>query len=519
MQDLNLDTTTFDESADRMINAEAQLKLDYEKETQATHMDSLTGLFNHGFFKIILDREVKRSKRYGMPFTLGFLDIDSFSIYNEQHGPGKGDWVLKEVAGIIRNSIRKSDIAARYYGDVFAVLMIGLDAQSAQIELERIRKSADELIYGRLTISTGLATCPQDALNTAGLLSKAQWALNEAKTKGKNRTCVFSERLKLGIGKKARILVVDDEPLNLKLMAAILKPLNYEIIKAAGGQEALSALNRVEVDLVLLDVMMPGMDGYEVCRILKSNEATRLMPIIMITALDDLDAKVRGIEAGADDFITKPPNRVELMARVKSLLKINFLNRNLTSVENVLIALANAVESKDAYTQGHIFRVSNMAVKLGKSIGLSDHDIDALRIGGILHDIGKIGVPREVLNKPGPLDSEEWEMINGHPVDGYKICLPLKKTLGEALHVIRHHHEKIDGSGYPDGLKGDDISRLARIMTVVDIYDALITERPYRKRMSIESALGAMRKEADDGKLDNNIVEAFIAMIQSDVTS
>jgi len=269
-----------------------------------------------------------------------------------------------------------------------------------------------------------------------------------------------------------------------------------------------------DVDLILLDIIMPGMDGYEVCQNLKESEATRLIPIVMLTALDDTESRVKGIEAGADDFISKPPNRAELMARIRSLLRINTLNRDLTSFENVLISLAYAVEAKDVYTQGHIMRVSDFAVLIGKQTGVSESDLKALRLGGILHDIGKIGISEDILNKPGALTDDEWAIMKQHPAEGHRICTPLKKNLGSALPVIRHHHEKLDGSGYPDALKGEGISRMARIMAVADIYDALTSDRSYSKKMDNDSALGILKEEAAEGKLDEAIVNRVIDMVQ-----
>ena len=265
--------------------------------------------------------------------------------------------------------------------------------------------------------------------------------------------------------------------------------------------------------MILLDIMMPNMNGYEVCRRLKGSEHTRLIPVVMLTSLDDVESKIKGIEVGADDFLSKPANNMELLARTKSLIKLKKLNNNLISIESVLFSMANAVEAKDAYTQGHVERVSNMAMTLGTKMGLSAREIEALRFGGALHDIGKVGVSGDILNKPGSLNADEFEIMKAHADIGYKICLPLKKNLGLALDVIRHHHEKLDGSGYPDGLKGEEVPMVARIMAVVDIYDALITNRPYRKGMSREKAFRILREEAGEGKLDTKVVELLIETI------
>jgi len=492
-----------------------ELEEEYKKQTNAVFLDSLTGLFNHGFFQISLEREIERSLRYGAPFTLAIIDIDSFLLYNKRYGPVQGDRILKEIAKLIKKNIRKSDLAARYSTDIFAVILIKCDHQSFVSAVEKIRSAVQEFSDGLLTVSIGVASFPEDATNKESLFQKANEALLQAKIEGKNRVKFFKKEKRLLGDQKATILVVDDEPTNADILVELLVPLNYMVLRASSGENALSYINRVNVDLVLLDINMPGMNGYEVCRRLKGSETTRLIPVIMITGLNDKDVKIKGIEAGVDDFITKPLNKLELLARIKSLTKAKNLNDHLTSIENVLISLANAVEAKDNYTQGHIQRVANMALALATKMGFSEKDLEAIRLGGILHDIGKIAIPLEVLNKPGRLDSQEWKIIQTHPAVGYKICLPLRHNLGSALEVIRHHHEKLDGSGYPDALQGEEISIVARLMAVVDIYDALVTDRPYRKGMSKEKAVTILYQEADEGKLDPAVVKYLTEMLQN----
>ncbi len=478
----------------------------YEKETGAQYTDGLTGLLNHGFFEMAFSREFKRSERFGEPFALALIDVDSFSHYNKRLSAAAGDRILREIAELILINIRQIDLAARYSGDVLAVVFIKSNTQSASVALERMRQAIEKKYGGDPTISVGLASYPDDATTKEVLTEKARKALLKAKLGGKNKVCFFEKKCPTVSNELPKILVVDDEPRNVKLLEANLLPLNYEVIKAFNGEDALAIVNKVDIDLILLDVMMPNMDGYEVCRRLKASEATRLIPVIMVTALDGIEDKIKGIEAGADDFLTKPPNNSELVARTKSLVKLKKLNNNLTSIEGVLFSLANTVEAKDAYTQGHVERVSSLAMRLGQKMSLPESELEALRYGGALHDIGKIGVPREIINKAGPLDIGEWEIIKNHPDIGYKICLPLRMNLGPALDVIRYHHEKLDGSGYPDGLKGEEISTVARIMAVSDIFDALITDRPYRKAMPRAKALEILRKEAEEGKLDREVV-------------
>jgi putative two-component system response regulator len=270
--------------------------------------------------------------------------------------------------------------------------------------------------------------------------------------------------------------------------------------------------------IMLVDISMPRMDGIDLCRRIKNDDNLRMIPLVMLTALSDMEKKLEALEAGADDFVNKPYNILELVTRVKSLLKVKYLNEQLDNAEAVLFSMARAIEAKDSYTQGHVERVSRLAVRLGQFLGLSDEEIDALQKGGILHDIGKIGVPDKILNKAGPLTAEERKIIRLHPTQGAKICEKLKSIRG-AIPVIRHHHERMDGTGYPDHLIGDEIPLVARVMTIVDIYDALTTTRSYRKRLPPDVALEIMWDEAKKGWWDQAILGQFEKMLkhQADV--
>ena len=493
-----------------------QFEKEYQKEIGTPIEDNLTGIFNHGFFQLSLDRLMESAKRGAAPFTLAMLDVDNFSSFNERHGALQGDLVLREVAAAIKAQLRQTDVAARFTGDGFAVMLPDTDLINACTIMDQIQHRVASLQNNDVTVSIGLAAYPQDGENKKDLLQRTVSALEQARTRGSNSLFYFDHAPRQAAnGDHPLVLLVDDEPLNLKLLEALMVPLKYDIIKAANGMEALDVIAENNIDMVLLDVMMPEMDGFEVCQRIKANEGTRMIPVVLVTALDDVDSKVKGIEAGADDFITKPPHRAELIARTNSLIKLKKLNNNLANIETVLFSLAYAVEAKDAYTQGHIARVSNLGVVLGRKMGLSDGEMDALRFGGALHDIGKIGISEAILNKPGPLDPDEWAIMQTHADIGYRICLPLKKNLGAALDVVRHHHEKMDGSGYPDGLKGDEIAMVARIMAVVDIYDALITDRPYRKGLSREKAMAILTEDARTGKLDQAVVTGLIELVMA----
>jgi len=233
----------------------------------------------------------------------------------------------------------------------------------------------------------------------------------------------------------------------------------------------------------------------------------------MITGLGDEKDKVEALESGTDDFLNKPFNFTELLPRLRSLLRMKFLNEELDSAENVIYALARAIEAKDKYTQGHTERVSSYARQLGERLKLPSQDLSALYSGGILHDVGKIGIPDSILNKPAKLTEEEFDLIKKHPLIGAQICQPLQ-SVRNVIPIIRHHHEKMDGSGYPDGLKGEEIPLLARIMAIVDVYDALTTERSYRRALSPDESLGILFSEADKGWWDKELLVEFGEMVR-----
>ena len=310
----------------------------------------------------------------------------------------------------------------------------------------------------------------------------------------------------------ATVLVADDNWANLELLSELLHDQGYRVICVLDGDQAFKALGSQQIDLVLLDVMMPGRTGFDVCRTIKSNPETRLIPVVLVTGMTDTGDRIQGIECGADDFLSKPVNKQELLARVRSLLRLKQFTDELESAETVLFSLALSIEAKDPYTEGHCDRLSKYSVALAERLGLPEELRVALRRAGIVHDIGKVAVPEHILLKPGPLTPEEWKVMKQHPVMGERICSPLK-SFRHVLPVIRHHHEKLDGSGYPDGLKGEDIMLSARILQTVDIYDALTTARPYRKALSPEEAFAVMQQEVKRGWWEGSLVAELEALI------
>jgi putative two-component system response regulator len=313
-----------------------------------------------------------------------------------------------------------------------------------------------------------------------------------------------------------RILVVDDLEANLNLLTRMLARDGHVVYTAMSGEEALQLVAREQPDLVLLDVMMPGLNGFDICRGLKQTASTRLIPVVLITALQDLGAKIRGIEAGADDFLTKPVNPLELQARVRSLLRIKRYTDDLDSAESVIVSLALTIEARDSYTDGHCHRLAAYATALGRALGLAEEDIAALERGGFLHDIGKIGIPDAVLLKPGRLTAEEYELVKQHTIIGDRLCSGLR-SLKRVRPIVRHHHERLDGSGYPDGLRGSHIPLLAQIMGIVDVFDATTTTRTYKVGASPEQALNELAQEVARGWRRADLVDAFGALVQSHV--
>jgi cyclic di-GMP phosphodiesterase len=310
---------------------------------------------------------------------------------------------------------------------------------------------------------------------------------------------------------QARILVADDDALIRQILEDKLSEAGYLVSTARDGEEALAKVATELPDLVLLDVIMPRLNGFEVCRRLKSDARTILIPVVMITVLTATQERIKGIEAGADDFLSKPFNPQELMTRVRSLLRLKRYTDELEKGETVLFTLALSVEARDPSTGDHCDRLARISVALGKMLGLPHGQLKALHRAGILHDLGKIATPDAILLKSGALTEVEGIVIRKHPLVGEQICAPLR-SLRLVLPIIRHHHERLDGSGYPDGLVGQAIPLPAQILQCVDIYDALTSDRPYRPAYNHEQACAILRQEAAKGWRDPGLVDVLIDM-------
>jgi len=316
--------------------------------------------------------------------------------------------------------------------------------------------------------------------------------------------------------RKPSILVVDDHPENRELLQAHLDDLGYDVREARDGVEALEAVDELEPDLILLDVDMPRLDGIAVCERLKSHPVRRLIPIVILTASNDRDTRLRGIAAGADDYLSKPFDANELLVRTRVLLRERQLNQRLDATEDVLFALARAVEARDRYTIHHAERVGRYAKEIGALLGIGDVDPTDLYHGGVLHDLGKIAIPDAILQKPGPLSSEEVAVMRRHSAEGERICLSLH-SVAQFLPIIRHHHERVDGNGYPDHLFGDRIPVGARIVAVADGWDAMTSDRPYRVGMSRDEARQRLLEGAGT-QWDGDAVRALVELVDGGTT-
>jgi putative two-component system response regulator len=313
---------------------------------------------------------------------------------------------------------------------------------------------------------------------------------------------------------RASVLVIDDDEQIRKLMVSLLRPMGYALGEASSAEEALDKIQATPPDLVLLDMQLPGRSGHDVLEEIRADRRTRLTPVVMITGAATPERKLKAIQAGVTDFITKPFSPEELAARVRALLELKFVTDALEDAEQVIVSLARTIDARDPYTYGHSARVSLYAGLLGQRIRLEGRALTIVQRGGLFHDFGKIAVRDRVLLKPGRLTEEEYAEIKRHPREG-RDMLQNMKTLVHALEVVYHHHERMDGSGYPEGLMGESIPITARVTTIADIFDALTTARVYRGALSREEALRVMTEEVRKGWWDGRLLGEFRGVLET----
>lgn len=316
----------------------------------------------------------------------------------------------------------------------------------------------------------------------------------------------------LGSARRAKILVVDDIAANRELVEEMLLDLGYDVRQAADGVEAIESIEAEEPDLVLLDVDMPRLDGLSVCRQLKTHPVRRLIPVVIVTAHDDRRTKLAGLDAGADDFLTKPIDSAELRARTKALLRDRELNKQLDAAEGIVMAFARIVEARDRYTVFHAERVGLYTREIGRAYGLEGEDLDVLYKGGVMHDLGKAVIPAEILLKAGALAPAEREIMEQHPIEAVRIIEPLRSTT-RFVPIIRHHHEHVDGSGYPDRLRGAEIPLAARMAAIADAWDAMTSDRPYRLSLGSDEAIHRLRA-GSGSQWDAELLSIFLELLE-----
>jgi putative two-component system response regulator len=315
---------------------------------------------------------------------------------------------------------------------------------------------------------------------------------------------------------QARILIVDASNASRELIESQLLDESYEIDTASDGEAALRKIRSAPPDIVLIDLILPRVPGHDVVRIIKSDPETQLTPVVILQNRNELADSLDAIRLGADDFIVKPTHRAELVSRVRSLLRRRRGYVDVEETDNILFSLATALDSRDHYARGAMERVAHDAMELATALGLRDQEVEHIRRGAVLHDIGNIGLPDGLLAKPGRLTEEEWKIVKTHTLLGFEICRSLV-SIEPALSCIRNHHERVDGTGFPDGLEGDEIPLKAMVVAIADSYDAMVSDRPHRRGRSHLEAVQVFERERDSGQWAPEIVDVFLDVKKRDL--
>ena len=305
-----------------------------------------------------------------------------------------------------------------------------------------------------------------------------------------------------------RVAVIEDDAAVRRVLTRILEDAGYVVITIADGEAGLHAIAEHQPDLLILDLTLPRMDGLEIARRLRADRRTVTLPIIVLTAHTSSEDMVAALDAGADDFVSKPFQQVELLARLRSAYRTREVVRRMEQAHDIVVALANAVEAKDLGLKDHCRYLAYRSARLAAHVGLRGGELEGVAYGALLHDIGKIGIAEHVLHKPGPLTEAEFRIMREHPEIGERICDPLRMSR-DFTPIIRHHHERWDGAGYPDGLSGEAIPLGARIVALADAFDAIVRGRPYRAARSVDEAFDELRKHSGK-QFDPDLVPLFI---------
>jgi len=539
------------------VKHQIQLITQFRKIEHLSMSDQLTDLPNRRSFEIKISEEWDRASREQTPLSLLMLDIDHFKKYNDTHGHQQGDAALIAISTLLKDVLRRpGDFVARWGGEEFIMLLPNTTAGGAYDVAEKIRELTEDLsipapkgVITRMTVSIGVNTrLPGQSTSIDKFVSWTDMALYTAKNKGRNKVCVFEMPTEDGDFEKKEIkqriiFIVDDKETNLTVAEdALVK--DYRVIALPSAEKMFGALNKFTPDLILLDVEMPGMNGFEAMKKLKESDKYADIPVIFLTGLSDAESEAYGIELGAVDFIMKPFTEPVLINRIKKHLDIDEMVRERTRQlahrteqlarrseqlerlkNGIVFTLADIVENRDSNTGGHIDRTSKyMSILVDAMIERGVYkdetkgwDVDSVVASARLHDIGKISIPDSVLNKPDKLTDEEFGIIKTHPEVGHRMIEQMIKMTGEedflrnARLFAEYHHEKWDGTGYPHRLKGAEIPLQGRIMAVIDVYDALVSDRPYKKAFSHEKAVSIILQDSGT-HFDPAITDVFIGI-------
>ena len=524
------------------VHQQMQLLNQFRKIEHLRMIDQLTNLPNKRSFMMRLNEEWDRAAREFLPVSILMIDIDNFKKYNDTYGHQQGDIALQVLSAMFTQALKRpGDFAARWGDEEFVILLPSTDMIGAAGVAEKVRSLTEELVIptldgsiSKLTISIGVNTrMPGQTGSIDEFISRADMALYDAKSKGRNKICHFELPLEVREGGtqslvRNTVFIIDDNETNLTMAEEVLMQ-QYRVIALSSAIKMFKALEKFKPDLILLDVEMPEMSGFEAMSKLKENDLYADIPVIFLTGLSDANSEAYGIELGAVDFIMKPFTEPVLLNRIKKHLDIDELVRErtrqlahrteqlarrseqLVRLQNgIVFTLADVVENRDANTGGHIDRTSiyielliNAMITHGVySIEMNGWDLDSVISSARLHDLGKVAIPDSILNKPDKLTPEEFAVIQTHPMAGERIIDQMTLRTGDADFLknaklfAAYHHEKWNGTGYPYGLKETDIPLHGRIMAVIDVYDALVSDRPYKKAFTHEKAVEIIMEDS-----------------------
>ncbi len=501
---------------------------------QSATTDILTGIANRAMFEQVIERYIDRFRLQGENFVLVFFDIDHFKSVNDDYGHDVGDSVLQEVVQLIGKHIRKRDFLARWGGEEFIILLNGSSLEEGRSTAEHLRRQIDEATFnsvGHITCSFAVVECqPGDTADN--LLKRADIVLYRAKAAGRNCVKTYeidypvqhleqqphNNRKHLKKTQQPLVLIADDDYMQRLPMSAALEGASFLVEEAENGRQAFKLFQQIKPDLVILDVIMPEMDGFETCRKIRASANGKYLPILMLTALDNVDSINQAYRDGATDFLTKPVNWTLLGHKVNYLLRAANMAQTLATREQELLnsqfeiirRLTKASEYKDMETGSHLTRMSHYSFELSKAMGLSEETCNLILEASPMHDLGKIGIADKILLKPGSLSHEEYLEIQKHTIIGAELLSKNHSPVMEAAHIIAlTHHERWDGSGYPNGLAGVHIPVFGRICAITDVFDALTTVRPYKKAWPVEKAFKIIEEEAGT-HFDPEMAKKFI---------